>query len=203
MEYNIHISYIHTNIHRYIQTPILWLRDVKNQLIGKDSDAGKIEGGGEGDDRGWDGCMASPMRWTWVWVGPRSWWWAGKPVMLQSMGLQRVRLDWATELNWTYVQKNAQFIHVEADAFPQTQLAHVTSIQAEKQKVIPMLPFPAQSHPLQLVPCSRSRQDPDFHLHWWVCPILQFYVNGTMQYVLYHVWHFLLNNLRVRLSQDM
>ena len=52
MEYNIHISYIHTNIHRYIQTPILWLRDVKNQLIGKDSDAGKTEGGGEGDDRG-------------------------------------------------------------------------------------------------------------------------------------------------------
>ena len=121
MEYNIHISYIHTNIQRYIQTPILWLRDVKNQLIGKDPDAGKIEGGGEGDDRGWDGCMASPTWQTWVWVGSGSWWWAETPGLLQSMESQRVGLDWATELNWTYVQKSAQFIHVQADAFPQTR----------------------------------------------------------------------------------
>ena len=55
---------------------------------------------GEGDDRGWDVWMASPTQWTWVWVGSRSWWWTGKPGMLQSMGLQRVRHDWATELNW-------------------------------------------------------------------------------------------------------
>ena len=60
---------------------------------------GKI-GGGEGDDRGWDGWMASPTRWTWVWVSSRSWWWTGKPGVLQSMGSQRVRHNWATELNW-------------------------------------------------------------------------------------------------------
>ena len=54
----------------------------------------------EGDDRGWDGWMASLTRWTWVWVSSRSWWWTGKPGVLQSMGLQRVRHDWATELNW-------------------------------------------------------------------------------------------------------
>ena len=56
---------------------------------------------GEGDDRGWDGWMASPIRWTWVWVSSRSWWWTGRPGILQSMGLQRVGHDWATEVNWT------------------------------------------------------------------------------------------------------
>jgi len=56
--------------------------------------------GGEGDDRGWDSWMASPTHWTWVWVSSRSWWWTGKPGVLQSMGSQRVRHYWATELNW-------------------------------------------------------------------------------------------------------
>ena len=54
--------------------------------------------GGEGDDRGWDGCMASPTQWTWVWVDSGSWWWTGRPSVLQFMGLQRVGHDWATEL---------------------------------------------------------------------------------------------------------
>ena len=60
----------------------------------------RLKGGGEGNDRGWDGWMASPTQWTWVWVNSRSWWWTGRPGMLQSMGSQRVRHDWATELNW-------------------------------------------------------------------------------------------------------
>ena len=57
--------------------------------------------GGEGDDRGWDGWMASPTRCTWVWVNSRSWWWTGRPGVLQFMGSQRVRHDWVTELSWT------------------------------------------------------------------------------------------------------
>ena len=57
---------------------------------------------GEGDDRGWDGWMASPTWWTWVWVNSGSWWWTGMPGVLQSMGSQRVRHDWATELNWKF-----------------------------------------------------------------------------------------------------
>ena len=57
--------------------------------------------GGEGDDRGWDGCMASPTRWAWVWVNSGSWWWTGRPGVLWFMGSQRVGHDWATELNWT------------------------------------------------------------------------------------------------------
>ena len=60
--------------------------------------------GREGDDRGWDGWMASLTRWTWVWVNSGSWWWTGRPGVLQFMGLQRVGHDWATELNWTEVQ---------------------------------------------------------------------------------------------------
>ena len=55
--------------------------------------------GGEGDDRGWDGWMASLTRWTWVWVNSESWWWTGRPGVLRFMGSQRVRHDWATELN--------------------------------------------------------------------------------------------------------
>ena len=61
---------------------------------------GNIEGIGEGDNRGWDGWMASPTRWIWVWASSRSWWWTGKPGILHSMGSQRVGHDWATELNW-------------------------------------------------------------------------------------------------------
>ena len=61
----------------------------------------RLKTGGEGDDRGWDDWITSPKRWKWVWVGSRSWWWTGKPGVTQSMGSQRVRHDWATELNWT------------------------------------------------------------------------------------------------------
>ena len=46
----------------------------------------RLRTGGEGDDRGWDGWMASLTRWTWVWASSGSWWWTGKPGMLQSMG---------------------------------------------------------------------------------------------------------------------
>ena len=60
-----------------------------------------LRAGGEGDDRGWDGWMASPTWCTWVWVNSESWWWTGRPGVLRFMGSQsRTRLsDW-TELNW-------------------------------------------------------------------------------------------------------
>ena len=58
----------------------------------------RLKTGREGDDRGWDGWLASPTWWTWVWTSSSSWWWTGKPGMLQSMGLQRVRHNWVTEL---------------------------------------------------------------------------------------------------------
>ena len=57
----------------------------------------RLKVGGEGDNRGWDGWMASLTRWTWVWINSRSWWWTGRPGVLQSTGSQRVRYSW-TEL---------------------------------------------------------------------------------------------------------
>ena len=57
--------------------------------------------GGEGDDRGWDGWMASSTQWTWVWVNSGSWWWTGRPGMLWFMESQRVGHGWVTELNWS------------------------------------------------------------------------------------------------------
>ena len=59
----------------------------------------KIEGRRRGE-QGQYGWMASPIQWTWVWASSWSCWWTGKPGTLQSMGLQRVRHDWVTELNW-------------------------------------------------------------------------------------------------------
>ena len=95
------------------ETPILWPPDVKSWLIWKDSDAGRdsdvkswliwkdSDAGEEGDSRRWDGWMASPTQWIWVWVDSSSWWWTGRPGVLQFMASQRVRHDWVTELNWT------------------------------------------------------------------------------------------------------
>ena len=60
----------------------------------------RLKAGGEGDDRGWDGWMASPTQWTWAWASSGRWWWTGKPGVLQSMGSQRIGHDWETDLNW-------------------------------------------------------------------------------------------------------
>ena len=61
----------------------------------------RLRVGEEGDDRGWNGWMASLTQWTWVWVDSGSWWWTGRPSMLPFMESQRVGHDWVTELNWT------------------------------------------------------------------------------------------------------
>ena len=63
----------------------------------------RLRAGEEGDDRGWDGWMASLTQWTWVWMNSRSWWWTGRPGVLWFMGLQRIRRDWPTELNCSFM----------------------------------------------------------------------------------------------------
>ena len=78
------------------ETPALCAPHAKSWLIGKEG----LGAGAEGDDRGWDGWMASPTRWAWVWVNSGSWWWTGRPGVLQFMGSQRVRHNGRTELNW-------------------------------------------------------------------------------------------------------
>ena len=77
------------------ETAILWPPDAKGWLIWKDHDWRREEKG----KTGWDGWMTSPTQWTWVWVNSGSWWWTGRPGVLWFVGWQRVRHDWATELN--------------------------------------------------------------------------------------------------------
>ena len=87
------------------EAPILWPPDGKSWLIKKTLMLGKIEGRRR---KGWQRMrwldeLASPTWWMWVWTSSGSWWWTRKPGVLQSMGLQRVIHDWATELNWIRV----------------------------------------------------------------------------------------------------
>ena len=98
------------------ETPVLWPHHAKSwktlMLEG-------LGAGGEGDDRGWDGWMASPTQWTLIWVDFRSWWRTGRPGVLRFMGSQRVGHDWATELNWTdvsYVIQNLQWANQVTEA---------------------------------------------------------------------------------------
>ena len=84
------------------ETPVLWPPDVKSWLILKRPWYWeRLRAGEEGDNRGWDGWIASPTQRTWVWVDSGSLWWTGRSGVLRFMGLQRVGHDWATELNWT------------------------------------------------------------------------------------------------------
>ena len=75
----------------------------------------RLKGGGEGDDRGWVGWMASLTLWTRVRANSRSWWWIGKPGMLQSMGSQRIRYDWEIELSW--IEPFLKFLYISAKLY--------------------------------------------------------------------------------------
>ena len=85
----------------------------------------RLKAGGEGDDRGWGGWMASLTQWTWVWVNSWSWWWTGRPGVLQFMGSQKVGHDWVTELSWTVM--NCNIIALQSlDLFtPWTLVIHI------------------------------------------------------------------------------
>ena len=91
------------------ETPVLWPPHAKSWLTGKDWCWEGLRAGGEGDDRGWDGWMASRTGWTWVWVNSRRWWWTRRPGVLLFMGSQRVG-HWATEVNWTVHFSSRKYI---------------------------------------------------------------------------------------------
>ena len=81
------------------ETPVLWPTDVKSWFIEKTLLLGKIEGRREGNNRGWDGWMASLTQWTWVWASFGSWWWTGSLVCCSLWGCKELdRTEW---LNWT------------------------------------------------------------------------------------------------------
>ena len=83
-----------------VEIPILWPPDTESWLIKRAWCWERLKVGGEGDDRGWDGWMASPTQWTCVWVNSGSQWWTGRPGVLWFMGSQRIGHNWVTELNW-------------------------------------------------------------------------------------------------------
>ena len=96
----------------------------------------RLRAGVEGDDRGWDGWMASLIQWTWVWVESGSWWWTGRPGVLQFMGSQRVRHDWATEMNWSFPVLNY------LPEFAQTHIHWVTDAIQDLILYCPLLLLP-------------------------------------------------------------
>ena len=82
------------------ETLILWRPHAKSWLWKSPWCWERMRAGEEVDDSRWDRWMASPTWWAWVWVNSGSWWWTGRPGVLRFMGSQRVRCNWATELNW-------------------------------------------------------------------------------------------------------
>ena len=102
------------------EIPIFWPPDVKNWLIGRLWCWARLKAGGEGDSWRWDGWMASLIQWTWVCVSSGSWWWTGRPRMLQSMGLQRVGHDW----DWTELKSLYQFFFSPELSFCHPNFSH-------------------------------------------------------------------------------
>ena len=82
------------------ETPKLWPPDVKSWLIWKDPVAGKDWRQEEKGMTGWEGWMASPTQWTWIWVNSGSWWWTGRRECASVHGIAKIR-TWLSELNWT------------------------------------------------------------------------------------------------------
>ena len=93
MTYSAHVHKVTCQSAKEAHHPLKTRKDPSDNKQG-------LVGTGEGDNRGWDGWMASPTQWTWIWVDSGSWWWTGRPGVLRFMGSQRVGHDWATELNW-------------------------------------------------------------------------------------------------------
>ena len=93
--------------------------------------------GGEGDDRGWDGWMASPTWWMWVWVNSGSWWLTGRHGVLRFMGSQRVGHDWATELGWTELNGH------QPPSLSVNCLLHPSGVMIWRAQAIYIVSFPA------------------------------------------------------------
>ena len=98
----------------------------------------RLRAGGEGDDRGWDGWMASPTQWTWVWVNSGSWWWTGRPGVLQFMESQIVRHDWATELSLNscrFYQKKLPYTYDPGSSPWNVTEGHFLKCEASDQEI--------------------------------------------------------------------
>ena len=111
-----------------------------------------------GDARGWDGWMASPTRWTWVWVNSGRWWWTGRPGVLRFMGSQRVGPDWATELSY-FREKLLLFIEgyfpefYVKDKMVNTEIGKTPGLPAAQPQAQVSYRFPLDRRPRSLSPC--------------------------------------------------
>ena len=123
------------------ETPVLWPPHVKSWLILRPWCWKGLGAGGEGDDRGWDGWMASPTRWTWVWVNYWSLWWTGRPGVLWFMGSQRVGHDWMTKLNWT----ETLLVHNSLNNLNVNLRVHILRDKGQKWRWYSFLSFPGIS----------------------------------------------------------
>ena len=135
------------------ETPILWPPDVKKWLLGKDPDAEKDWRREDKGTAGWDGWISSLTQWTWVWVNSKSRWWTGRPGLLQSMELQRVGHDLATEVKWT------EYIHMESrKMLPMNLFAgHIfSSVQPLSHVQLSVTPWTAASQASLSITNSRN-----------------------------------------------
>ena len=107
------------------ETPVLWPPHAKSWLIGKDWCWEGLGAGGEGDDRGWNGWMASLTRWMWVRVNSRILLWTGRPGVLRFTGSQSVRHDRATELNWSFIYSSILFTLLYSSIFLMLYMSQV------------------------------------------------------------------------------
>ena len=126
----------------------------------------RLKVGGEGDNRGQDGWMASLMRWTWVWVSSGSWWWTGKPGVLKSMGLQRDGHNWVTELtDWLTFRKVSQGHHPLSSLVAQTVKKVPQTVQEDPNLILGSgrSPEEANGNPLQYS-CLETSMDRGA---WW------------------------------------
>ena len=144
-----------------VEAATLWPVDVKSSLNDKDLMLGKIE---DRRRRGWD-----RVRWldgitnsmTWVWVSSRSLWWTGKPGMLQSMGSQRIRHNWVTELNWSLKRSKIHAMPSYAQSLRRARLlmtpwtaAHQASLSiTNTQSLLTLMPIESVMPSSHLIPC--------------------------------------------------
>ena len=157
------------------EAPILWPPHAKSWLIGKRPWCWEgLWAGGEGDNRGWDGWMASPTRWTWVWVNSRSWWWTGRPGVLPSWG-RRVGHDWATELNWTILLSQCSSSICPLGPIPSSLRKDITTVvwyvPSESPRFLPLpdhFPSAFKSADRILTEKDRSLSGPNYFFYIYI-----------------------------------
>jgi len=120
------------------EAPIHWPTDVKNRLTGKDPDAGERLKAGEGDNKGWDGWMASPTQWTWIWTNSARSWRTEKTGVLQSVELQRVRHDLVTKQlkKWRHSPQTQRSIYTILETQNSCQRNHEQNSKNRQDQVL-------------------------------------------------------------------